>query len=97
MELRVVTNVAVNRLVLDLEAAGRRHFGRYFARDGTLGHADMLRSKEQLSIKVGNIDRIEVDDFEVGKASQGQILEELAPDASSSNDEDLGVLGDVCV
>ena len=54
----------------------------------------MLVSEQELAIQVAEVDRIQVDDVNLAKAREDQILEELASDASSADHQDLRLEND---
>lgn len=45
----------------------------------------MLVSKEELSIEIAEINRIEVNNVDLPKAGEDEVLEQLASNASSAN------------
>ena len=46
-----------------------------------------MAPKEELSIEVGQVDGVHVDDVEVGEAGEGQVLEQLAAQAPRAHDQ----------
>lgn len=54
-----------------------------------LGFADVLAAKEELSVEVGHVDGVEVDDLDVFEARQHQVLEQLAPDPARTHHKHL--------
>lgn len=52
----------------------------------------MLVSEEELSVQVAEIDSVEVDDMNLAKATEKEVLKKLATNASSSNHEHLRLL-----
>lgn len=40
-----------------------------------------------MSVEVGQIDRVEVDDVNLAEAGEDQVFEQLAPDAASAHHE----------
>ena len=48
----------------------------------------MLIAEQKLAIQVAEVDGVQVDDVDLSKASEGQILEKLAADATSSYHQD---------
>lgn len=49
----------------------------------------MLVSEEELSIQVAEIDSVEVNDMNLAKATENEVLKKLATNTSSSNHEHL--------
>lgn len=49
----------------------------------------MLVSKEELSVQVAEIDSVEVDDVNLAKATEKEVLKKLTTNTSSSNHEHL--------
>ena len=49
----------------------------------------MLVSEEELSVQVAEIDSVEVDDMNLAKATEKEVLKKLATNTSSSNHEHL--------
>jgi len=60
--------------------------------DGRLGLPHVGRSKEELAVEVGHVNRVHVNDVEAAKAGERQILEQLTPEAPGANDEDADVI-----
>ena len=54
----------------------------------------MLMSEEELPVEVAQVDRVKVDDVDLAIAGKHQVLEKLAADAASTNEEDtrLGIV-----
>jgi hypothetical protein len=50
-----------------------------------LGLLDVLIAEEKLAVQVAEIDGVEVDDVDVAKAREHEILEQLAPDAAGAH------------
>lgn len=48
--------------------------------------------EEKLTVEVGYVDRVHVYDMDVLEAGQGDVLEDLAAQASSTDHEDLGAV-----
>jgi hypothetical protein len=57
----------------------------------SLGLLDVLMPEEELSVEIREVDRVEVDNVDFAKAGEGEVLEELASDATSSNHENAGL------
>lgn len=54
------------------------------------GFFDVLFLKEKLSVEVGEIDGVKVDDFDVAKAGEDEVFEEFTTDSAGAYDEDTG-------
>lgn len=50
------------------------------------------KPEKELSIKIGDVNRVHVDDIYVSESGQGEVFEELAAQATSSNDQDPAVV-----
>lgn len=48
----------------------------------------MLVAEQELAVEVAEVDGVEVDDVDLAKAGEDQVLEELAADAPSSDHQD---------
>ena len=44
----------------------------------TFTHLDMMRTKEKLTVEVGDVDGVHVDDVDLAKAGEGKVFEEFA-------------------
>ena len=75
--------------VLGLFLVARQHIQGGLARNGALGHADMMPAEEKLTIEVGDVNGVQVDHFHVCESCQGEVLEKFTADSSSSNEENL--------
>jgi hypothetical protein len=93
VKFRIVENVSVmgqvgGRVgVVAVEKRGdheKRRLGSHLA----LGHADVSRSEEKLTIEIADVDGVEVDHFHVSKAGEGEVFEEFASDAAGADEED---------
>ena len=51
--------------VLGLFLVARQHIQGGLARNGALGHADMMPAEEKLTIEVGDVNGVQVDHFHV--------------------------------
>lgn len=51
--------------------------------------------EEELSVEIREVDRVEVDDVDFAKAGEGEVLEEFASDATSSNHEHAGLAPEI--
>ena len=51
----------------------------------------MLMSEEKLAVEIGKIDCVQVDDMYLTKASEGEILEKFATDATGADEKDFGL------
>ena len=51
----------------------------------SLGFLDMLVSEQELPVEIRKIDRVEVDDVDLSEAIEGQVLQQLAPDAPGAD------------
>mmetsp|Transcript_8793 Transcript_8793/g.18943 ORF Transcript_8793/g.18943 Transcript_8793/m.18943 type:complete len:226 (-) Transcript_8793:63-740(-) len=92
--LRLVIAVVIVIVIAPLAVIFHRrrdHPQRRLARHHTLGHADVMTPKQELSIQIAHIDGIQIDDFDVAKAAQGEVFEELASDAAGSDEEDATI------
>lgn len=58
-----------------------------------LGLLDVFVAKQELAIEVAQVNGIQVDDMNLAKASENQVLEELATDAASSYHQDARLDG----
>jgi len=80
IELRIVTNVSVVRLVgkwlqgFVIAKILSHHFHGDRTRDFTFGFSDVLASKQELTIEIGHIDRVHVNGRAMTKAAQRQIF-----------------------
>lgn len=52
----------------------------------------MSLPKQKLPVQIADLDRVQINDVDVGEAGEGEGLEQLAADASSPDHEDLGRL-----
>eukprot|EP00968_Pinguiococcus_pyrenoidosus_P027209 scaffold7359_cov255-Pinguiococcus_pyrenoidosus.AAC.10 len=82
-------------LVLDVAMvrfdAGQRIEGLDgLARHHGLGEAHVLLAEQELPVQIGDVDGVQVDGLDALEATQHEVLQELAADASSSHDEHLG-------
>jgi len=59
-------------------------------RDRRLPLPDMMFPKQKLPVEVRHIDRVKVDDMQALETGERQRLEQLAPDATSPDDQDSG-------
>jgi hypothetical protein len=59
--------------------------------DQCFGLLDMLMSKEELAIQVGEIDGVKVDDVDLAEACKHEVLEQLTSNASGTNHEHTGL------
>lgn len=48
----------------------------------------MLMSEEELSVEVGQVNRVEVNDVNLAEAVKDQVFQQLASDTSSAHHED---------
>lgn len=62
-----------------------------FLCDNGFWFLDVFLSEEKLAIEVGEIDGVEVDNMYFAKASEDEVFEEFATDASGANQEDFGL------
>jgi hypothetical protein len=53
--------------------------------------ADVVSAEEELSVEVGDVDGVHVDDVYVAKACEGEVFEELAAETAGADDEDAAV------
>lgn len=63
------------------------------------GLFDVLVAEEELAVQVAEVDGVEIDDMDLAKAGQGEVLEQLAADSSSSDHQNAGLFDgqdDVC-
>eukprot|EP00982_Pelagococcus_subviridis_P014814 31358-Pelagococcus_subviridis.AAC.5 len=60
-----------------------------------LGHPDVPSSEQELPVQVAHVDRVEVDQLDVGEPAERERLEELASDAAGADHENLGGARDV--
>lgn len=58
--------------------------GDLFGDDG-FGLLDMFMSKEELTVEVAEIDGVQIDDVDLAKASEDEVLEEFAADATGAD------------
>lgn len=49
---------------------------------------DVRFIEKELAVKVGQVNRVEIDDLDVAEAGDNEVLEYLAANSSSPNDED---------
>ena len=52
----------------------------------------MFLAKEELTIKIAQIDRVEIDNDNVRKAGKDEVLEELAANSTGADEQDTRVL-----
>lgn len=50
---------------------------------------DICLSEEELTVQVGEVDRVEVDDLDVSESDEDEVFEEFAADAAGADDEEL--------
>ena len=58
-----------------------------------MGHfrsTHVLTAEQKLSVQVGHVDGVKVNNLDVAKSRQHKIFEELASNAPSTNNQDLG-------
>lgn len=53
----------------------------------SFGLLDVFLSEQKLPVQVAQINGVKIDDVNLSKAGQDQILEQLASDATSANEE----------
>mmetsp|Transcript_3765 Transcript_3765/g.9487 ORF Transcript_3765/g.9487 Transcript_3765/m.9487 type:complete len:247 (+) Transcript_3765:1032-1772(+) len=85
--------VELRLLVLDLCEVGRDVRAKHsvvdeFGGDLGLGAPHVRLAEEELPVQVGELDRVHVDDVKVEEAHHGQVLQKLAAQPSSPDDED---------
>jgi hypothetical protein len=51
----------------------------------SFGLLDVFMSEQKLTVQVAQIDGVEINNMDLSKAGQDQILEQLASDAASAN------------
>ena len=68
--------------------AGYTIVHKFGSRDG-LGGANVLISEQELSVQIGGVDGIHVDNVDVLESTERQILQQVAAKTSSSNNQHL--------
>lgn len=53
--------------------------------------ADIVGAEEELSVEVGDVDGVHIDDVYVAKAGEGKVFEELTAETAGADDEDAAV------
>lgn len=53
-----------------------------------LGFLDVLMPEQKLAVEVGEVDGVEIDDVDVAKSGEDEVLEQLAANAACTNHED---------
>jgi hypothetical protein len=53
--------------------------------------ADVMCAEEELSVEVGDIDGVHINDVYVTKAAEGEVFEKLAAETAGADDEDAAV------
>ena len=53
--------------------------------------ADIAGTEEELSVEVGDVDGVHINDVYVAKAGEGKVFEELAAETAGPDDEDAAV------
>lgn len=93
----VELHVELVGVILDLAVVGRHLDAGDTLVDERSGHlglglADISLAEEELAVEVGNVDRVHVDDVNVAKTSEGEILQDLASQSASSDDKHLALV-----
>lgn len=57
---------------------------------------DVFLSEKELSIEVREVDGIEIDDVDFREASEDEVLEQLAPDAPSADEQNSSLQTPPC-
>ncbi len=60
-------------------------------RNGSLGTPNILLSEEELTIEIGDIDGVHVDDVDIIEAAKRKVGEDLAAETSGADDENLAL------
>jgi hypothetical protein len=60
-----------------------------FSSNNSFGLPDVFLPEQELSIQVGDVDRVQIDHRELLAADEHQVLEELTSNTSSADDQDL--------